>query len=126
MFEKINNEINYGTELSIKVEEKNMELSGICVLNIHNYRRLIKSYDLLKKLALLNDGGVVSVSIEHNAEYAEVDIEVPSIELYKEGLEQFCELLGLVDLINVSNTGNDSVLIKVGVSGLWEAVSSSE
>ena len=126
MNENRKDEMNYAAELAAKVEEKHMELDGACVLNIRSYQKFIKVYDLLKKLALLNDGGVASLSMEHDAEYAEISIEVPSIDLYKDGLHQFCGLLELVDLLDITNTGNDSVLIKTGIKDLWEAVDKFE
>lgn len=120
------NEANYAAELTAKVEEKYMEISDVYAVNMDNYRRLVKVYDLLKKLALLCEGGIADVMIEQKSEYAQITAEMPCFEIYPESKEIFCELLSMVDNINFSNTGNDSVLIKVNVNGIWEAVVTSE
>ena len=55
MSENRKGEMNYAAELAVKVEEKHMELDGVCVLNIRSYQKFVKAYDLLKKLALLHN-----------------------------------------------------------------------
>jgi len=115
------NEMNYAAELAAKIEEKNMELSEVSVVNIEAYGRFIKIYDLLKKLALLNDGGVSEVKMEHTDEKAWISIEIPGMDLYKDGLKLFCELLELADHIDVRVCGEDMVIFTASVNNLWEA-----
>lgn len=118
---KKNEMAGYTEELAKKVEEKNMELRGVYAVNGESYRRFASAYAAAKKFALLNDGGISGISMEPDAEFASISIEAPSVELYREGMELFGELLELVDAVDVSGVRGEYLKLKVGVKGLWEA-----
>ena len=121
-----NNEMNCSNELAAKINEKYTEINALYTIDVENYQRFIKVYDLLKKLALLCEGSVSDVIMDHESEYAQISAEVPNIEVYPDSKGIFCGLLDLADNISFSNTGNDSVLIKVDVKGIWKAVTPAE
>lgn len=55
-----------------------------------------------------------------------ITIEVFSIDLFGESLKKFVEILENVSKIEFKNSGDDAIIMKIVVSGIWEAVQKDE
>jgi len=109
-----------------KVKEISSKTDGIYVLDIDNYKRLCIVYSELRKFSLQNDGGIADIQMEPTTEFAKISVVVPTVDLYRDGLEQFINLLSMIDALDVSTTEDGFLMIGAAVSGVWKAVRENE
>ena len=53
---------------------------------------------------------------------ASITVEVFSVDLFGSSLKNFIEILSNVSKIEFKNSGNDTIIMKLVVAGVWEAV----
>lgn len=104
-----------------KIEAVAMQYEGKYALNEDVYKRVLKVYKKFRKFALQNDGGVKSTDV-HGTDKVKIVAEVPAVDLFREGLDLFTEMLAMVDSIDVSASKDGDLIIEVSVAGLWKAV----
>lgn len=107
--------------LVAKIEAVATEYSGKYLLDGDVCKRVLTVYDKFRKFVHQNDGSIKSTDII-NPKWSVFVAELPSVDLYRDGLDLFSELLGMVDMFDVSTAKSGDLSIKVGVSGLWKAV----
>ena len=82
------------------------------------YNRILWAYQLLRRLTDAH-GGVQKVQIEAEGMVRIMAI-VPDLDLYRDGLAQFRQLLGVADTLHITWRDAESVCIEVGLTGLWK------
>lgn len=97
------------------------EYKGKYTLNDEAYNRFLNAYKRFIKFALQNDGGFKSIDV-YGVDKAKIVAKVPSVDLFRDGLDMFLELLTMIDSIDVSVSKDDDLIIEIGVEGLWKAV----
>lgn len=113
--------VDISAPLVAKIEAVATEYSGKYLLDGDVCKRVLTVYDKFRKFVHQNDGGIKSTDII-NPKWSVFVAELPSVDLYRDGLDLFSELLGMVDMFDVSTAKSGDLSIKVGVSGLWKAV----
>ncbi len=113
--------VDFSAPLAAKIEAAATEYSGKYLLDGDVCKRVLIVYHKFRKFVHQNDGGIKSTDVV-NTEMSVLAAELPSVDLYREGLELFSDLLGMVDMFDVSTTKNGDLSIKIGVAGLWKAV----
>lgn len=110
-------------EKNIRKETENAaaERSKAYVLDVNICKKVLAVYDNFRAFIHQNGGGIVLADVNDKKGAVFVG-EVPDVDLYREGLERFCELLGMIDTFDVSVTESGSLSIGVSVLGLWKAV----
>lgn len=117
----INVVVDISAPLMAKIEAAATEYSGKYLLDGDVCKRVLTVYDKFRKFVHQNDGGIKSTDVI-NTKMSVFVAELPSVDLYREGLELFSDLLGIVDMFDVSTTKDGDLSIKIGVTGLWKAV----
>ncbi len=113
--------INTAALVAAKIKATVTEYEGKYVLDDEVYKRVLGTYKMFRKFALQNDGGIKNVDVR-GADKAKIVAEVPAVDLFRDGLVLFTELLAMVDFIDVSASRDGGLIIKVCVAGLWKAV----
>lgn len=106
--------------LIAKIEEATYEKNNQYKLDDDSYNRILDVYQKIRKFALQNDGGIKNIDI--TSDTVKIVTEVPSVDLFREGLNLFSELLTMVDSIDVSANKNGYLFVEIGVSIIWRAV----
>ena len=115
-------EMKYARELALQIEEQRMLADGKYVMNEHNMEKFGKVYDFFCALADDDGGKVRGFDIRPEYLYAEISIEVSSVDLHRDEMKQFLEVLQYVDVLDIKATTSDGLLICANVKNLWEAV----
>ncbi len=109
-------------KLANQIEEKSKELAGKYTVNEQNMDNFKKLCYFFHWLTGDSGGEVNLIDIEPSSEHAIVCAEVPLVELRGDGLKRFIDILQYVDLLSTATTGPETIMIKAGVSRVWEAV----
>ncbi len=107
--------------VTAKIEVVAAEYAGKYALNEEVYKRVMNIYKKFRKFALQNDGGIKTTDV-CEMDKVKIVAEVPSVDLFREGLDLFSELLALADSVDVFASKDGYLIIEVGVEGLWKAV----
>ena len=110
-------------DLELKVEEEKRAFDGAYILNPENYQRFVKVYAYFLDLAESNEGTVSRLDIKPTSIRAGISIEVPIVELLRDSIREFTDILSDVDVFNVTAGASDSLLIDASVNDVWKAVS---
>lgn len=113
--------VDIAAPVATKIEAVAAEYEGKYTMNNEVYKRLLSTYKKFRKFALQNDGGIKSTDI-YGVDKVKIVAEVPAVDLFREGLDLFSELLAMVDSIDVSASKSGDLIIEVSVAGLWKAV----
>jgi len=114
MIENISVTIDTAAPLIAKIESFGR------AVNEDVYTNSLNVYRKFRKVALQNDGGIRLADVVSDT--VKIVAEVPNIDLFREGLTLFSELLTMVDSIDISTTKDGDLSIEVGVANLWKAV----
>jgi len=107
-------------ELALQIEEKCAEFDGKYVLNHANMEKFSKVYDFFYAIADEDGGEVRCFDVHPESERANVSIEVSLVDLYKDTLNDFVDILQYVDVLEIKPTTDDGLQIDAGVNGVWE------
>lgn len=107
-------------ELAAQIEEKCSAYCGKYVVNERNMGRFGLVYDFFSRLASDNDGEIVRLNIDPESINASVEIDVPPLDLYRDGLNEFVDVLQHVDALDISQSDSDGVIIGATVNQTWE------
>ena len=113
--------VDIAAPVAAKIEAAAAEYDGKYVLDNAVYRRVLDTYKKFRKFALRNDGGIKSADVI-GVDKVKIVAEVPAVDLFREGLEVFSELLAMVDSIDISASKSGDLIIEVSVAKLWKAV----
>lgn len=113
--------VNTAALVAAKIKATATEYEGKYVLSDEVYKRVLDTYKMFRKFALQNDGGIKNIDVS-GIDNVKIVAEVPAVDLFREGLTLFSELLAAVDFIDVSTSESGDLVIEVGVAGLWRAV----
>lgn len=109
------------SRLEIEIQDAAKLYEGKYELDEEAHERALDVYRCLRWIADQNGGAVEWANII-DFERITFQAEVASVDLYKESLEKFLDLLGKIDHIYVLSSKEDIVTIEVSVNGLWKAV----
>lgn len=109
-------------DLALKVEENKKKFEGMYVVNPENYQRFVDVYTYFRIFAEENDGELKHLDIDPASIHADVSIDVPMVDLSKDSLRGFADILSKVDAFDITTTESDSLLIDAGVNYVWKAV----
>ena len=109
-------------ELALQIEEKRIEFGGEYSVNEHNMDKFRKIYDFFRGLVDNEGGEVRCLDIHPESACASISIETSLIDLHKDAMKQFVDILQYMDVFEVKPTTSDSLLISAGVNHLWETV----
>lgn len=107
--------------MAAEIESTAAKCAGRFVADGDVCKRILNVCEVLKRIAMLNDGSLKSVDMTPG-ENVVIFAEVPDMDLYQEGLSLFSDLLAMVDYLDIYAISDEEVVIKVGVAGLWKAV----
>lgn len=113
--------IDIAAPVAAKIEAVAAEYNGKYVLNDEVYDHVLNVYRKFRKFVVQNDGGIKNIDV-HSVDNVKIVAEVPDVDLYREGLDLFSELLAMVDSMDVSVSKSGDLIIEVSVAGLWKAV----
>ena len=113
--------IDIAAPVAAKIEAVAAEYNGKYVLNDEVYDHVLNVYRKFRKFVVQNDGGIKNIDV-HSVDKVKIVAEVPDVDLYREGLDLFSELLAMVDSMDVSVSKSGDLIIEVSVAGLWKAV----
>lgn len=113
--------IDVAAPIAEKIEAVAAAYRGRYALNKDVYNRILYVYKMLRKIALQNDGGIKDVKVD-TVDRTIITVEVPSMDLFREELAAFSELLGMINSLDVSASSGELLSISVGITGLWKAV----
>lgn len=113
--------VDIAAPVAAKIEAAATQYEGKYTLNEDVYKCVLKAYKKFRKFALQNDGGIKSTDV-YGTDKVKIVAEVPVVDLFREGLDLFTELLAMVDSIDVSASKSGDLIIEVSVAGLWKAV----
>ena len=113
--------VDIAAPVAAKIEAVAAQYEGKYTLDEDVYKCVLKVYKKFRKFALQNEGGIKSTDV-CGADKVKIVAEVPAVDLFREGLDLFTELLAMVDSIDVSVSKDGDLIIEVGVAGLWKAV----
>jgi len=114
MIENISVTIDTAAPLIAKIESFGR------AVNEDVYKNSLSVYRKFRKIILQNGGDIKTAGVlDHTVNIA---AEVPDMDLFREGLTLFSELLTMVDSIDISTTKDGDLSIEVGVANLWKAV----
>lgn len=109
-------------DLALKVEEKRKKFEGTYIINPENYQRFVEVYTYFRVFAEENDGKLKHLDIAPASIHADVSIDVPIVDLTKDSLSGFTDILSKVDVFGITPTTSDSLLIDASVNYVWKAV----
>lgn len=113
--------VDIAAPVAAKIEAVAAEYEGKYAMNNEVYKRVLNTYKKFRKFALQNDGGIKNTDV-CGVDKVKIMAEVPAVDLFREGLDLFSELLAMVDSIDVSASKSGDLIIEVSVAGLWKAV----
>ena len=113
--------VDVAAPVATKIEAVAAEYKGKYVMNNEVCKRVLNTYKKFRKFALQNDGGIKNTDV-YGVDKVKIVAEVPAVDLFREGLDLFSELLAMVDSIDVSASKSGDLIIEVSVAGLWKAV----
>lgn len=114
MIERISVTVDTAAPLIAKIEAAGQ------TVNEEIYKNSLSVYRKFRKVVLQNDGDIKATDIIDGS--VKIVAEVPMMDLYREGLGLFSELLTMVDSIDISTAKNGDLTIEVIVANLWKAV----
>lgn len=109
-------------DLALKVEEKKKKFEGAYIVAPENYQRFVEVYTYFRIFAEKNDGKLSHLDIAPTSVHADVSIDVPIVDLSKDSLKEFADVLSKVDVFGITPTTSDSLLIDASVNYVWKAV----
>lgn len=109
-------------EVALRIEEKCAEVNGKYVVNEHNLESLCKVYDFFRSVSDEEDGKIEILDIRPESGCVIVSVEVSSVDLHRDGMANFVDILQYVNTIDIASTKPDGIVIRVGVKDVWEAV----
>lgn len=113
--------INTAALVAAKIKATATEYEGKYVLDDEVYKRALNTYKMFRKFAIQNDGGIKNVDVG-GTDKVKIVAEVSAVDLFRDRLVLFSELLAMVDFIDVFASRDGGLIIEVGVAGLWKAV----
>lgn len=122
MSETKNETFECANELADQIHEKRIEFDGKYAVNESNMEKFCKVYDVFYDIADDNGGEVLHIDIHPETIHANVSIEVPLLDLHRDLMKRFVDILEYVDLLEITPTASDSIIIGVNVKEVWEAV----
>lgn len=114
MIENISVTIDTAAPLIAKIESFGR------AVNEDVYKNSLGVYRKFRKIVLQNGGDIKTTGVLDDT--VKIVAEVPDMDLFREGLTLFSELLTMVDSIDISTTKDGDLSIEVGVANLWKAV----
>lgn len=109
-------------DLALKVEENKKKFEGMYVVDPEKYQRFVEVYTYFRIFAEENDGKLKHLDIAPTSIHADVSIDVPIVDLFKDSLLGFTDILSKVDVFGITPTASDSLLIDASVNYVWKAV----
>lgn len=110
-------------ELATQIENGRTEFGGKYVVNEHNMKKFSKVYDFFRQIADEDGGEVRCFDVHPESVSASVSIEISLLDLYRDSLKQFVDILQYIDVFEASPTDDsDGILITVSVTNVWEDV----
>ena len=104
------------TECADGTEMSSTEKYTVNKENMEKFNRVFRFFCVLAE----EDGGEVACfEVEENPESAGVYVEVSMLDLYKESIAQFIDILELIDVFDVETTESDSLLISAIVHHVY-------
>lgn len=114
--------LEFVRDLALKVEEKRKKFEGTYIMNPDNYKRFVEVYTYFRIFAEENEGKLKHLDIAPESIHADVSVEVPIVDLFKDSLHGFVDILSKVDVFGITPTTTDSLLIDASVNYVWKAV----
>ena len=108
-------------KLSMIVGAIAAEYDGVYRPDADVYKRVLEVLKRFERFALQNDGRIKNVDIKVASD-VKIVAEVPCVDLFRDGLKQFSEALGMIDCIEVSVSNDGYLIVEDGVADLWKAV----
>lgn len=113
--------VDIAAPIATRIEDAAAEYEGKYILDECVYKRFLSVYRKFRKFALQNDGGIENTDV-YGVDKVKIASKVPAVDLFREGLDLFSELLTMVDSIDISTSDSGDLVIEVGVAGFWKAV----
>lgn len=114
--------MEYVKELGLQIEKKKLESPEAYELDEENYKKFADVYAYFNRFAKENDGKVKYMDLRSNSIHADVSIEVPLVDLYRDGLAEFTEILAKADVFGVTPTANGELRIDASVNNVWKEI----
>ena len=122
MIEKIfAGHVDIATSVAYDIDAAAAEYEGKYSLNEEARKRFLSAYRKLKRMLELHEGEIIKVDVR-SVDKSTIVVETLTVDAYNESLDIFSDLLASIDFINMSAANPESVLIEVGVKGMWKAV----
>lgn len=109
-------------ELASQVERWCSEFDGKYTVNAENMNRFSTVYDYFLQLVDEDGGEVANLDASPESAHANVTIEVSLIDLCKDSMRQFLDVLRGIDVLEAKATDSGSLLISASVNDVWEVV----
>jgi len=107
-------------ELDLQIERNRIEFEGKYVTNEQNMGKFVKVYNFFRWLADENGGEVIDYDVHPKSIQAKVSIDVPLIDIHKDGMKRFIDILQYVDVFKVAAAEQDNLMIHASVNNVWE------
>lgn len=122
---KQNSEEDFIKELALQIEAKRLEQKKY-ILNTENHEKFIDVYTFFKRLIDDVGGRVKYIDVRPESVHADVSVEVPLLDFYRDTLKEFTEILSKVDVFGITPTTKDTLLIDASVNYLWMECAADE
>ena len=110
------------SELAHRIEAECAKFKGKYEASVTKLEQLDKVYGFLCYLVKCEDGEIKCLDVNPESNCASIAIEVPLVDLHKDEMKQFIDILQYVDTFDVKTTVDEALLISVGISNVWEVV----
>lgn len=107
-------------DLAIQIEEKFSAYGGKYTVNEHSMEKFGQVYDFFNNLADNNDGDITCLDIQPESVNARIEIEVPPLDLYRDWMKKFVEILQYMDVLDIKPSEFDGIMIGATVNDVWE------
>ena len=103
------------------VEVAAAKYEGKYVLDVNAYQRVLDLYQNFNDLVDQNDGKIQTIRVD-DLEAVRFTALVPSMDLFRESLSAFLEMLTMISSIDISGYNEDYLSVEIGTAGIWKAV----
>ena len=103
------------------IESKIASFEGAYIVNPANYKRFIKVFHYYKALAAETDGVITHFCNQPERIHAGFSVVVPYLDLVKQAVKEYAQILSYVDVLGVEATGDNRIKIDVSVNYVWSA-----
>ena len=113
----------YVKNLAFAIEKSKANYDGVYFLNEEQFNKFQKVQEICLNLAKANNGKVVYCDATPNNIHGGISVKLPLLDLYKNKLQEFRDILDLVDVFAVDPRVDDSIQLDFSISNVWITVS---